>query len=474
MKYISKIMTLVMTAIIMIATAVPAFAQTIDTQAGGQGTITISNASQGQQYSIYKLFDATVGDGGIISYKLPDGKTKDNFGGGAWFDVDSKGNISAKPGADVSTPEFKTWAEGFGVQVGTTVTATDNTVVFQNVPYGYYFIKSSLGAILTVDSTNPSATVIDKNETKPSIPDGNVGGGKKVVDGAGTASSTATAKIGDTVNFRVKFVATNFVTEGGASKQITEYKIVDTPAGLNINKDSVQVKVGTAVITTATISKAADGKLTVTIPWVNGANSIYNSPSDVEVTYSAVVTKDAQEGTASNTAAISYTPKDGADTPIVPNNPGDTTTTISNYRFTLKKVNEQDATITGAQFRLYSAATNGEEIAVVKNTDGSYRVAEAGEQGVVIDAGTAVIKGLKGNTSYWLEETKAPNGYNILTERKEVAFAAANIDEVKVVNKAGTELPSTGAFGTKLFYLLGSLMVVGAMVILVSKRRATS
>ncbi len=68
------------------------------------------------------------------------------------------------------------------------------------------------------------------------------------------------------------------------------------------------------------------------------------------------------------------------------------------------------------------------------------------------------------------DEIKAPDGYNILTERQEVKFAEANI-EVQVVNKAGTELPSTGSFGTMLFYLIGSVLVIGAMIVMISKRR---
>ncbi|MGC4387574.1 cell wall anchor protein, partial [Streptococcus suis] len=113
------------------------------------------------------------------------------FGGDTWVDVDSKGNITAKPNADVSTPEFATWAKSFGTKV-TSSTATDNTLVFTNLTFGYYFVTSSLGAVLTVDSTTPNATVIDKNTTNPTIPDSNNGGGKKILaaDGKTTTSTT--------------------------------------------------------------------------------------------------------------------------------------------------------------------------------------------------------------------------------------------------------------------------------------------
>ena len=165
----------------MLAMVLPssvASAQTVDTQAGGTGTITIRNASQSQTYTVYKLFDATVtADGTGISYKVPTGKTlpADN----PYFAVDSKGYVTAKPNADVSTPEFATWANRFGKEVKS-ATATDNTLVFTNLTFGYYFVTSSLGAVLTVDSTTPNATVIDKNTTNPTIPDSTNGGVRRL------------------------------------------------------------------------------------------------------------------------------------------------------------------------------------------------------------------------------------------------------------------------------------------------------
>ena len=167
-----KFKNLFMAMLAMLAMVLPssvASAQTVDTQAGGTGTITIRNASQSQTYTVYKLFDATVtADGTGISYKVPTGKTlpADN----PYFAVDSKGNVTAKEGATVSSEAFATWAKSFGTEVKS-ATATDNTLVFTNLTFGYYFVTSSLGAVLTVDSTTPNATVIDKNTTNPTIPD---------------------------------------------------------------------------------------------------------------------------------------------------------------------------------------------------------------------------------------------------------------------------------------------------------------
>ncbi|MFZ2953063.1 MAG: SpaH/EbpB family LPXTG-anchored major pilin, partial [Streptococcus suis] len=455
---------------------------------GGAGTITILNASQTQTYTVYKLFEATVtADGTGISYKVPTGKTlpADN----PYFAVDSKGNVTAKEGATVSSEAFATWAKGFGTEVKS-AKATDNTLVFTNLTFGYYFVTSSLGAVLTVDSTRPNARVIDKNTTNPTIPDSNDGGGKKIVAENGPMTST-TAKIGDTVPFQFKFNATNFVTANGVTKQIKSYTITDTPTALSINQDSVVVKVGEQTLAKGkdyTASFDNTGKMTVVLTWIKGDKStIYNSPIEVNVTYSAVVNKDAKEGVATNKATLGYNSfdptnltdpnhpdnpnPDTPDTSVNPNNPNDNSTTVTTHRFTLKNTNEAKDILTGAEFKLYDASTGGTEIKLVKDTDGTYRVAEAGEVGVVIEAGQVVIKGLKGATTYYLEQTKAPDGYNILTDRQAIEVTPDNKAEAIVVNKKGGLLPSTGSIGTTMFYISGAVMLIGAFIFMVSKRR---
>lgn len=493
-KFKSVFMT-VLAILAMVLTTSVTSAQEVNTNAGGTGTITVRNASQSQTYELYKLFDATVTtDGTGISYKLPTGKTATNFGGDTWFDVDSKGNITAKPNADVSTPEFAAWAKNFGTKV-TTSTATDNTLVFTNLTFGYYFVTSSLGAVLTVDSTTPNATVIDKNEQGPTIADGTNGGGKKILATNGSTTSTTTAKIGDTVPFQIKFNATNYVTTGGVTKQILSYTITDTPASLAIDQTSVVVKVGAKTLVKDrdyTVKFDSNGKMTIVLDWMqDNKSTIYDSPSEILVTYSAVVTKDAKEGEATNTATIGYNSFDPTNptdpnnpdnpntnptdpTPVNPQSPDDNRTTVTTHRFTLKKTNNEGETLNGAEFKLYDAANNGTEIKVVKDTDGTYRVAEANEDGVVIEAGEVVIKGLKHSTTYYLEEIKAPNGYNVLTERKAIEVTADNNARADVVNKKGAVLPNTGAIGTTLFYLIGSILLLVALIYTISKRRMNS
>ena len=150
------------------------------------------------------------------------------------------------------------------------------------------------------------------------------------------------------------------------------------------------------------------------------------------------------------------------------------------FGFNVQKYKESVADankLTGAKFKLYDAATDGNEIPVVKVSDGVYRVAVAGETGVEIEAGAAQIFGLDEKT-YYLEETVAPAGYNILTERVAVAIVADTVNadgilnsKINVINNAGALLPSTGGMGTTLFYVIGGLLVVCAAVLLVTRKR---
>ena len=133
-------------------------------------------------------------------------------------------------------------------------------------------------------------------------------------------------------------------------------------------------------------------------------------------------------------------------------------------------------------------------IAMVKISDGEYRVAVDGDTNVVyvVDAGNPVIKGLDDAVDYYLYETKAPAGYNLLSEPVHFkisaaynedgsnytdvtvtvgAAAASNTLSANVVNKSGSTLPETGGIGTTIFYVLGSLLVVGAGVVLITRKR---
>ncbi|SDW64225.1 SpaA isopeptide-forming pilin-related protein [Streptococcus equinus] len=471
MKKIRNVMTLLLAALALVFTGGQVSAQTVDSGQGGAATITIQNAQVGETYKLYKLFNATVGANNAIAYTLPSGKTASDVA--SYFDVDSAGNVTAKSTTTqsvVGSDDFKAWAKTFvgGASATPTASATasENTLSFTGLTYGYYFVESSLGATITVDSTNPNANVVDKNTSAPTTPSG---GGK-------TADKT-TAAIGDAVNYTVTFNATNYVVINNQGKQITKYTIVDTPTNLAIDASSVVVKVNGTEVSPSVKNVGTDGKLTVEIPWVDSSNnSLYSTPSEVTLTYSATVTTgavktDSLKGEASNTATISYNYGD---------NSGSITTNevkVNTLGFGIRKVDGVSGNLlSGAEFKVYKTETSSEAIKFVKIADGYYRPATASEIAAgtsiveIIPAGSPYLVGFKDGDTFYIEETKAPAGYNKLTSRQSVTINGEGTT-ASVNNNKGTELPSTGSFGTKMLYVVGASAILVAFVYMVAKRR---
>lgn len=479
MKKLSKVLVLVLSTIMVLAMSASVFA--VSVTENGKGTITIENAVKGETYTVYLLYAAKANaDTGAIVY----GENPANDLG-TYFKLDGEGYVVAKEGttdATVGEEAFKTWAKSVGDQKDSKTASENGTLTFTNLPYGYYFVESSQGALITVNSLNPNATMNDKNSSTPDVP----ADAKKIVLPSGQTASTTSAAIGEDVDFEIKFDARNYDED----TLITEYTVKDTPSNLSIKTGTVVVKVvenpGTdaenEIELTGLSGIAADG-LNLTIPWADGEVSKYANKSQIVITYTATVTSAAEAGTASNSAEISWT---GNDDPEIPTPP-----TVKTYNFTLQKVDANSTTtqLEGAKFKLYAGETEVKVVAInaagaiIEDVDAEgvaidhYRVATAEEtdQATQIKAGKITVKGLKEGTNYQLEETVAPDGYNRLTEKTAAfsvdATSSAEGVDVTVENNAGSTLPTTGGIGTTIFYVLGSLLVVGCGIVLVSRKR---
>lgn len=509
-KIARKIVAFLAAAIMVMAMAIPSFAEE------GTGTIKVTNATVGESYSIYKLFDATVSASGDIAYTVPAGKTltEDN----AWFQV-TAGNVKARDGIDVTTEDFKTWAKSFGEKVGDTVEATEETVTFTNVPYGYYFIESTLGGTLTVTSTNPNAEVIGKNQgpTWDEEPgDGESGNGKVITNSDvktaenKTDRTKSTANYGDVVSYSIGVNATSYI----GAKKVVNYFIKDTlEAGLAYQKDTLKVYVNGEELSSdkyTTEWNENNQGFEITVPWEDQTAAT----SVIKVTYDAIVTEDAViagEGNK-NTANFTYQTAD----PSTPDNPDPTpdlkkgyetsnekTTTTYTYALGIHKIDgKTHDSLSGAKFSIAN-------VKAVKISDGVYKYstdANAVSEFETDNSGILIIKGVKAGT-YNVSETKAPDGYNklenavpvtanisetssyttttttyydkdgnVISEETEdgdtvTTTYSVNVVGVEVINNAGTALPSTGGIGTTVFYVLGSILVLGAAIILIVRRR---
>ena len=458
-KTFKKLFAALLAAALVLAMAVPAFAVSNTTKGSIFFYVTVSC----EIYTIYRMFklDSYNAESNTYSYTVePAWETFFSTGAGSsYIDLDSNGHPTWKTGADAAAfaKAALTWAADKKIS-GTKETATGDTVTFSNLDLGYYLVDSSLGALCGLNTTNPNATIKEKNE-KPEIK-------KEVQTSTGDWSSENNAKIGDTVEYKVEIKVAD-----GAQK----YTVTDTMSkGLTFNNSSLKVTANDAVTTDYTLTSTTNG-FTLVLP--ETYVSTLTKGTTIIVTYNATLNKDAVidgDGNA-NEVKLSY----GNHQNTVPSK-----VTTKSYQFDLVKVDgTTNKLLDGAEFELADGET---KLSFVKDTAGNYRVATTGDEGatttITVKNGKVNIYGLAGKT-YTLTETKAPDGYNKLVTSETVNLAdgskthATIVDSVYkdggvvVENHAGTVLPSTGGMGTTLFYVIGGGLMVAAVVLLVTKKR---
>ena len=497
MKHARKLTSLLLAMVMVFALAVTVAADGT-TGTTGTGSITISNAAKGETYTIYKLFDATVSeDGKSIAYT---GTVPDSLK--TYFTADENGYISATPaatdGANMSEglkAALKDWTK---TATATAKATSDGSALnFNGLAYGYYVVTTTQGdQLISVDSTMPRVTIVDKNSSTP----------KDLTK----AASSEDVSIGDTVTYTVRFKTSNYYGAGEDAKEIVSYTIEDTlPDFLSdVKVTSIIVDNDGKDTTTndqATVTAQFDSNKKIVIDWYNEAENKfwYDNGATVTITYTAKVTeKAAIDGNGNtNKVTVTWTTKNGT----VPG-PGELKQeeTIYTYAIALKKVNNKGKDLPDAvfEFPFY--------VQLTPDANGAYIYAGTTEaegltnQITTPASGVIVVKGVKSG-SYEITEVTAPAGYNKLTapvtveavqtgetsthtttyldKDGNVVDKTAKVTEVKVdidtiaatavvvVNKAGTELPSTGGMGTTVFYVLGAVLVVGAGVLLVTKKR---
>lgn len=477
MKKMKKFFALLIAMVMVLGMSTSVFA-------AGDGSITIQNTVNGKTYTVYKVFDATY-SGDNVAYTY-DGSNQTFLtalqGEDSPFTVTANTansyNVALKNGKTASDVSafLKAQEANLGNAV-TTVTGDGETQTINDLGYGYYYITTTTGSTVTIDSAIPSATVIDKNEVIPP-PDK----AEKVANGTWTEEPTngnesTTGNIGDSVNYKV----TGSFNRYQGEELVTKITFTDTmSAGLTPNKDVVIKINGNTVNVTPTYSNSDrtwTAEITTATVAENGTITFnYDTPSTYEITYSAVINENAKiADPENNTFTLKY------------NDKGDQTDTteVVTYKIDLEKVDPSGTKLAGAKFKLYDAATEGNEIPVVlvsgtgdkdSTVDNVYRHAKTGETGVEMVTGATgkiIVQGLA-NGSYYFEETEAPEGFNKLTARTDATTITDANATITVTNQSGAELPSTGGMGTTIFYVVGAMLVIGAGVVMVTRRRMSS
>lgn len=491
MKNLNRVIAFLLAAAMTMGMSLTAMAEgkAEDKAAGTEvtGTITITPpantlATSSNAYKIYKVFEASGYKSEKeerISYRLVEGKNTAPAG----FEVDKAGNVkyvgASEDGnltsADIEAIKAYVTASDLVDTVEAEGSAAVRSKALKN---GYYYITTTTGTVVTIDSTNPDVTVEDKNI----VPEVN-----KKITGASSLDDDgkkALAQLGTTVDFEAE------VTVG---KGAVNYVFHDTmSSGLSYNND-VKVWIGKNEVNSDNYSKKTEAGDTLTITFDDDYISGLEAGTKLAIRYSAKVTEAAlSTDPAKNTAYVSYGDKKGNNkTPV-------SETETYNAKFTITKHDGNEKPLEGAGFVIKNAegkyykfneATEAKEAQGTKGEEGYIPATQAADASVSwvtdINDATEYVSDKEGavtaftglaNGTYTVVEKTVPAGYNKAADSTftiaEQDYTQTNLEkEATVINKAGVVLPHTGGIGTTIFNIIGTILVIGAGVMLVARRR---
>ena len=477
MKHARKLASLLLALVMVFALATTAFA-TEPVTPTTTGTITVANPVAGQTYTAYKIFDVTYDESGHYSYTLDINSP--------WYlmvpvyanqfetleltsmEYTGKSFITIKDG--FSPAHFASYLSANlertrAVGVELTPDGNSGTVSATGLDLGYYLVTSTTGALCNLTTTNPTATIHDKTDMPF----------EKEAD-------KTNADVGQPVNYTV----TGKVPDYTGFTTYT-YEIADTmSAGLTFDWNSLVVKVGNDDVTADT------GKCTITYDATTAPNTFkvsidvmkFKAGDPITVTYTATVNENAIAVVSKNEAKLTYSndPTDSTKTSTTP--PQEQKVYSSKIVINKFETGKENIKLPNAEFVLIKDRVTDES---GTSYDFYYKWNEADKKVewvrdsrdatvVKTDENGAASFGGLANGTYYLFESKAPAGYNQLKEPFKVEVTGGNTEAelsvtANVANSTGTLLPSTGGMGTTVFYVLGAVLVMGAVVLLVTKKR---
>lgn len=509
MKIIKRIAAIILSVMMVLGMCSVVGAEGTTTSGTGTlGSIKINNAAPRETYKIYRILDlesySGSGKTGNYAYKLRNDKVTGSTN--SWSDFINSSGINGvyvtldgdyvtwKGTADAA--QFAKLALEYAKKTSTKIVAdktapapaatteeTTSTVTFDNLPLGYYLVETSVGTVLALDTTKPNWEINDKN-VAPTV--------KKEVSktAGGTYEEKSTASIGDTVYFK-----TTITAKKGARNYVLHDKMSD---GLTFDSTAslkVQLKKqGSTTANDVTSSKYEIKKTglestdpcTFHVEFTQDFCDTLANDDQIIITYSATLNKNAVVAGVGNTNKTWLNYGDSSKTSE------DTTTTytyeipvfkytkgasgigaetgLKDAQFILKKQGEAS----GMELEKVTPTPNGKEGSV-------YRYKKSTSETVVKtdNTGKFTIQGLAPGI-YELVEKEAPKGYNKLSAPVEITIGndgkvsyntETDAKWVKVENKTGSLLPSTGGMGTTLFYIFGVILVIGSGVVLITKKR---
>ena len=489
MKKMKRLVALALSVVMVLAMSVFAFA--------AEQTFTITAPATTHQYEIYQIFTGDLSGSTLSNVKWGANGTK--TAGSAVDEATLNALTAVNTG---SNKEILAVVEKYANLKSTPIGTVTNESTY-DAAAGYYLIKDKDNTVSGIDSYTTYLVKVAGNVTI--TPKADVPSFKKKLkdknDTEGTTSDwqdSADYDIGDDIPFKLEGkVASNYADYKG--KYYFAFHDIEEE-GLSFNKNSVEVYVGENKIETGyeVVENPTDG-CTFEVVFKNLKDiSSVEAGSKIRVEYTSKLNDKAKLGKEGNVnkakLEFSNNPNEeqkGEDKPGTGETPWDNVIVFT-YQVVVDKYAESEngQKLPGAEFTLQKVLKDGskETVKVVKSDDGT----------------SFTFKGLD-DGKYILTETKTPNEYNSIDpieftvnadhtitwesqERTDILTSltgtatdgkitfTANTDKselaTKVVNKKGSTLPSTGGIGTTIFYVVGAILMVGAAVLLITKRRA--
>ena len=489
-----KLATLILTALLMLSILpMSVFAAQREVTASSTASITINSAVENDVLAAYKVVDITyVAETNTLTYAW-NSNFADYFAGTTSYNATAY-TVKQFDALTDDSDDLKTLLAGLPSYIANrTITPVDTRTVdaggvatFANLAMGEYFIRPT-------STTSVYQLMLQKVEPT-------VVAGKYVIDDVTfsakheevTVDKTAD-KTSVTKTEKVTYTITVDIPTYAAQATDISFYVADLlPDGLTIDTGSIKVARNGTDITSAagtqyTLDTTATDDYTFKLSVSKdqyAASWSANGGKQLVITYTATLNdNDTTEVNTKETNTVTF---DYSNYPYVENSHAQKTDTVDVTTFAIKidkYVDGDNRTkLAGAKFDLYRTATQAEidagksveiphttvrgiklEGDLTTGTDGAATFAKYEANGI--------------NYDYYLVETQAPSGYNILDNAVKVNFTAedvartAGIYTVQVPNKSGIQLPITGGTGTVIFTVIGIALMVGAVVLFVVSRK---
>lgn len=496
MKLIKKIAAIMFAFMMVFSLSTNVKADDTSGDSTTTGTITIENSNAKQTYNLYRILDLESYNNTdkAYSYKL---STKWNgFLEYAGVDAYLKKNtdndyvtwVNAKKDDETMRMFVKLALKYAGEKnIGTDESITNESETTKNITtkplkLGYYLVSSTAGSLISIDTNNPNINIQEKNGV-PTVT-------KMLSTDYGTTylAKKNSINAGDNVFYQTTITfkpgAKNYILHDIMDSKLKFEDILDAHTNISNGLDRSKYY---------ELNKTPTDGCTFEVTFKDAFYTDFRDKIDneelktVTFTYHAIFEEE-------NGSYINQPMKNTTHLTYGDNDTESNTDETKTYTFgvpVLKYTEENGVrkTLANAQFNLYKGSADDErnKLKFTYDSTNEYYRYTKGESGnpTMTSNGTKAftITGLEAGT-YYLKETKAPNGYNTLTSpikfeikqkddgNQQILMNDREVTTVDVLNKKGDLLPSTGGMGTTLIYLIGGALVLGSGFVLANKKRA--